>query len=584
MPYLVRADGSESLELYRPLSVVGSGAGCDLQLPEASGVEPGHFQLLEDGKGHRLLARAHTQVNGAKVREILLEDGDRIDVGPHQLTYRHSLEKPQAAFALGEEGLTALTSFARRVQSGMPPDQLIQQLLDYCVALAEADSGYVVLLENNTPSVVARSGGAEEQSEPVLLSDTLLDQVRGRRQPLMVADVLSDPALAEAQSVIDLRLRAAIGLPLMRGEELMGLIHLGSGRAVNRFDPATLRVLEVFSAIACILVELAEQVEGLQKERALLRSQLEAVRMGRLIGACEGMSAVFERVERIARSDAAVMILGETGTGKELVAREIHDRSYRRSGPFVAINCGAIPSELLEAELFGHKKGAFTGASRDRKGRFVEADGGTLLLDEIGEMPLPLQVKILRVLEEGVVTPVGSNKPVAVDLRVLSATHVALDQAVEEGSFREDLFYRLWQVDVHLPPLRERGEDILLLAKTFLSDTDDGWTLGSEAISVLLAHRWPGNVRELQNRVQRAVLLGDSERREIGPEDLGLEAVAAPEAGRSLQEAVERFRTRLVLETVAKCGGNRTEAARQLDVDPRTIFRYMSRDDSGQEA
>ncbi|MBF94515.1 MAG: hypothetical protein CMH58_05070 [Myxococcales bacterium] len=353
---------------------------------------------------------------------------------------------------------------------------------------------------------------------------------------------------------------------------------------MNRFDPSTLRVLEVFSAQACILVELAEQVEVLQKERAILRSQLQAVRMGRLIGACEGMHAVFERVERIARSDAAVMILGETGTGKELVAREIHDRSYRRSQPFVAINCGAIPSELLEAELFGHKKGAFTGASRDRKGRFIEADGGTLLLDEIGEMPLPLQVKLLRVLEEGLVTPVGSNKQVPVDLRVLSATHVALDQAVEEGSFREDLFYRLWQVDVHLPPLRERGEDILLLARAFLSDVDMDWSLGQEAISALLAHRWPGNVRELQNRIQRAVLLSDSDRREIAPKDLGLDVVAPPETGRSLQEAVERFRTRLVLETVAKCGGNRTEAARQLDVDPRTIFRYISRDDSGQEA
>jgi transcriptional regulator with GAF, ATPase, and Fis domain len=485
---------------------------------------------------------------------------------------------------LEEEGLTALTSFARRVQSGTPPDQLIQQLLEYCVALAEADSGYVVLLEDGGATVVARSGQAESKSEPVLLSDTLLDQVRGRRQPLMVADIMSDPALAGAQSVIDLRLRAAIGLPLMRGDQLRGLIHLGSGRAVNRFDPSTLRVLEVFSAQACILVELAEQVEVLQKERAILRSQLQAVRMGRLIGACEGMNAVFERVERIARSDAAVMILGETGTGKELVAREIHDRSYRRSQPFVAINCGAIPSELLEAELFGHKKGAFTGASRDRKGRFVEADGGTLLLDEIGEMPLPLQVKLLRVLEEGLVTPVGSNKQVPVDLRVLSATHVALDQAVEEGSFREDLFYRLWQVDVHLPPLRERGEDILLLARAFLSDVDMDWSLGQEAISALLAHRWPGNVRELQNRIQRAVLLSDSDRREIAPKDLGLDVVAPPETGRSLQEAVERFRTRLVLETVAKCGGNRTEAARQLDVDPRTIFRYISRDDSGQEA
>lgn len=583
MPYLQRADGEETLELYRPLSVVGTGAGCDLVLPEAGGVEPGHFQLLEDGESHRLLARASTQVNGARVKEIMLQDGDRIDVGPHQLVYRSNLDEPEAGSSLNQEGLSALAAFSRRVQAGVAPEQLIQELLVFCVGLAEADSGYVVLFEDREAKVVARYGKAEDKAEPMLLSDTLLDQVRGRRQPLMVADVLNDPILAKAQSVIDLQLRAAIGLPLMRGEELMGLIHLGSGEAVNRFDPPTLEALEVLSAQACILVELAEQLDGLKKEKALLRTQLDAVRMGRLIGACTGMTAVFDRIERIARADAPVMILGETGTGKELVAREIHDRSHRRRGAFVAINCGAIPGELLEAELFGHKKGAFTGATRDRKGRFVEADGGTLLLDEIGEMPLTLQVKLLRVLQEGVVTPVGSNKETSVDLRVLSATNLALEQAVEEGAFREDLYYRLRVVDVQLPPLRDRDEDILLLAKAFVSETAEGWSLAPDAVTALLAHRWPGNVRELQNRIQRAVLLGDSSSRKIQAEDLGLEVVEDLEAGLSLQDAVERFRTRLVLATVARCGGNRTEAARHLGVDPRTVFRYLSRDDSEQE-
>jgi transcriptional regulator with GAF, ATPase, and Fis domain len=579
MPYLLPPDG-EPLELYRPLSIVGTGEGCDLRLAPSEGVERGHFQLLADGTSHRLLARAATRVNGAKVREVMLCHGDRIDVGPHQLVYQRSLD--EGAQAVPSPALDGLLRFARRVQAGVAPSELLEVLLGECVSLAEADSGFVVLLEDDGAHVAARAGDASDTSEPVLLSDTLLKEVKGRERPLLVADVLQDERLANAQSVIDLQLKAAICLPLHREGALRGLIHLGCARAVHRFDPATLQVLEIFSAQAAVLVHLAERLESLEAERAVLRSQLDAVRSGRLIGTCSGMVAVFERIDKIASSDAPVLILGETGTGKELVAREIHDRSPRRRGAFVAINCGAIPGELLESELFGHRKGAFTGATRDRAGRLVEADGGTLLLDEIGEMPPPLQVKLLRVLQDGEVTPVGGDRSVPVDLRILSATHVDLEKAIAEGKFREDLFYRLRVVDVILPPLRDRDQDLLLLANAFLHEADPRWKISADGIDALLAHRWPGNVRELQNRVRRAVLLADPESSQIGPADLGLDPVDSDRM-LPMNEAVERFRRRMVLDAVARCAGNRSEAARQLGVDPRTVFRYLQRHDGGQE-
>jgi transcriptional regulator with GAF, ATPase, and Fis domain len=583
MPFLQVPDGTNH-ELYRPLSVIGTGAGCDLRLPELNGIAAGHFQLLLEGGCHRLLARSATRVNGAKVKETLLSDGDRIDVGPLQLLYlsqMHATSESEAGNeTVGAQDLDRLIEFARFVQDGANPSTLLDALLEHCVAVAEADSGYIVLLDEEGPQVAARSGKAEGTSEPVLLSDTMLKEVEGRRAPLLVADVLDNTLFANAQSVIDLRLRAAICMPFWVDGQLRGLLHLGASKAVHRFEPSTLKVLEVFSAQAGILVALAERLESLEAERAVLRKRLDEVRSGRLIGSCSAMEAVFERIERLASADAPVLILGETGTGKELVAQELHERSPRKHRPFLALNCGAIPGELLESELFGHRKGAFTGAVSERKGRLLEANGGTVLLDEIGEMPLPLQVKLLRVLQEGTVTPVGGDRSIPINLRFLAATHVDLEAAIASGDFREDLYYRLRVVDIELPPLRQRGDDVLLLARAFLAEQQLAWALSPDAAAALLQHDWPGNVRELRNRLQRAVLMGDRSERILHVEDLGIEADNV--GGSTLSDAVEAYKTKLILEAVARCGGNRTQAASQLDIDPRTIYRHLNRPISGQ--
>jgi DNA-binding NtrC family response regulator len=306
---------------------------------------------------------------------------------------------------------------------------------------------------------------------------------------------------------------------------------------------------------------------------------------GTLIGASEGMRRVQKTIGLAADSDATVLILGETGTGKELVARALHEHSRRKPKPFVAVNCAAIPSELLESELFGHVKGAFTGAAADRNGAFRDANGGTLFLDEIGDMPLAMQAKILRVLQERVLTPVG-GKPVAVDVRVVTATHRDLASLVSSGAFREDLFYRLNVVPIVLPPVRERLADIVPLAEHFLrlSSRDvKQKRLTARAAARLLAYPWPGNVREIKNVVERANVLVRGEIIDANDLELGQsepadsQTIPAQWLECDLPTALARLEKALIVHALAACGGNRAEAARRLNINRQLLYAKMER-------
>jgi two-component system NtrC family response regulator len=304
-----------------------------------------------------------------------------------------------------------------------------------------------------------------------------------------------------------------------------------------------------------------------------------------LIGASEGMRRVQKIVGMAADTDVTVLILGETGTGKELVAHALHRHSRRKLKPFVAVNCAAIPSELLESELFGHVRGAFTGASTDRPGAFRVADGGSLFLVEIGDMPLAMQAKILRVLQDRVVTPVG-GKPVSVDARVVAATHRDLEKLVASGAFRDDLLYRLNVVPIPLPPLRERLADIVPLAEHFLNlSARDGTPkrLSAAAAARLLAHSWPGNVREIKNVIERANVLVrgaviDAEDLELvrteqaGPDQLPTQWLDA-----ELPAALARLEKAMIARALASSGGNRTEAARRLNINRQLLYAKMQR-------
>jgi two-component system response regulator AtoC len=298
-----------------------------------------------------------------------------------------------------------------------------------------------------------------------------------------------------------------------------------------------------------------------------------------MVGQSHAMRALFGQIERVARYASTVLISGESGTGKELVARALHDASPRHKGPFVAVNCGAIPPALLESELFGHVRGAFTDAHADRKGLFEEAHQGTLLLDEIVDLPLHLQVKLLRVLQEGEVRRVGGNRAVPVDVRVLAASAVPVRQRVKEGLFREDLLYRLAVIELQVPPLRQRPDDIPLLARHLIARTHQ--RLGTpvtgispQALAALAAHPWPGNVRELHNRIEQACVLADGPELTLARLQLGPVLVAEGEAvadGLSIPHAVAVLEKSLIAAALAQTGGNRTRAAGLLQISVRSL-------------
>ena len=329
-----------------------------------------------------------------------------------------------------------------------------------------------------------------------------------------------------------------------------------------------------------VILRRALHVYQLEQEHRAFQQRLYSQAFEEMLGTSAQMQDVFTAIHKVAHTEASVLVVGESGTGKELVARAIHRQSGRREAPFVAINCGAIPENLLESELFGHEKGAFTGAHIQRKGRIEAAQGGTLFLDEIGELSLSLQVKLLRFLQEHQLERVGGREPIIVDTRVLAATNVDLNQAMSEGRFREDLYYRLGVVVIALPPLRERGEDVLLLAKALLQRCMaegkckiTGFT--RQALSAMQSYSWPGNVRELENRIKRAVIMAQGTR--LTPADLDLEAPFAKYEGQGLREAREALEKALIQRVLARHKGNVTRTAAELGVSRPTLHELISK-------
>jgi DNA-binding NtrC family response regulator len=337
--------------------------------------------------------------------------------------------------------------------------------------------------------------------------------------------------------------------------------------------------------LALALQRAAKHHQLQEKVNILIEVVERTARFDELLGASPAMQKLYDQLSRIADSEASVLITGESGTGKELVARSLHKRSRRCERPFVAVNCAALPGTLLESELFGHAKGAFTDARSDRKGLFVQAEGGTLFFDEIGEMPLSMQVKLLRALEEGRVRPVGGEKEVPFDVRILTATNRDLESAVEEKRFREDLFFRINVIQVELPPLRSRGTDTLLLAQHFVEQfaARAGKEMGgiSEAVAEkMLAYTWPGNVRELRNVIERAVALTRYDKLAVDdlPEkirDYRSSQVFVGGSDPSELVPIEEVDRRYILHVLESVGGNKTLAARILGLDRKTLYRKL---------
>jgi len=333
-------------------------------------------------------------------------------------------------------------------------------------------------------------------------------------------------------------------------------------------------------------VRNAIRTRELYRENRNLRRELDKhYSFSEIIGTSEALRQVFRLVEKVADTNASVLIEGESGTGKELIARAIHYKSRRAARPFLAVNCGALPESILESELFGHTKGSFTGATGDKKGLFRSAEGGTLLLDEIGEMPLALQVKLLRALQEHEVTPVGASVPVRFDARIIAATNKNLETEIAEGRFREDLFYRLNVIEIALPPLRERREDVPLLIKHFIAEVaaEQNTTekiISREAMSALINYHWQGNVRELRNAIERAFILSNDQ---IELENLppkirtGAENNYEMRDPEGLRPTLEEMERRYIREIMTATGEEKIAAAEILGIDLSTLYRKLKR-------
>ncbi|MGE8565686.1 MAG: sigma-54-dependent transcriptional regulator [Achromobacter sp.] len=390
-------------------------------------------------------------------------------------------------------------------------------------------------------------------------------------------------------AIVDLRMPGEDGLVFLRKAALLGpvpcimLTAYASGD--NTIEAMRLGAFDHLAkpvARAALMQTLERALQSAQGAAAAPDPLSAPTDDVELVSGSEAMRDVFKRIGMAARSDATVLVLGETGTGKELVARALHRNSSRGARPFVAVNCAAIPVELMESELFGHVRGAYTGATSDRAGRFREAEGGTLFLDEIGDMPLATQAKILRVLQEREITPVGGARVVPVNVRIVAATHRDLPGAVAAGKFREDLWYRLQVVPIALPPLRERLGDVLTLAEHFLRRIGDGVPrrLTTAAAQRLLAHSWPGNVRELRNAMERAAVLCHGVA--IEPEHIGLQpmgnAQGAPDIPLDgpLAEAVAALERTMIQRALLAADGNRTEAARRLGLSRQQLYRKLA--------
>ena len=576
---------------------MGRNIGNDLQIPDPSVSR--HHCVVKSVDGGFLLrdlgSRKGTFVNGKPVQERILNEGDLIAVGD-TLLFFHLREEAREAEPelLTEEGtftartavqldpheafrasrdLMTLLQAAAALQSPASTEELARVLLNRALAAVSGDRAALLLADRGSQEIADAF-----TSEPFTVSRSVAQRVLGNGLALLATDVLLDPGLAVSETLQAERIRSLLAAPLIHAGRTLGLLYVDAREAASPFDEHHLQLLTALGSLAAGALASVRQREWLEEEnRRLTEGSIES-----MVGESPRMREIYRLLGRAAASDSTVLLRGESGTGKEVAARAVHRGSPRAGKPFVAVNCATLSETLLESELFGHERGAFTGAVDRRTGKVEAADGGTLFLDEVGEIPVSLQAKLLRFLQEREFERLGSNRPIRVDVRLVAATNRDLEKAIKEGTFREDLYYRLNVIALHLPPLRERREDIPLLASHFAAMT--GQRLGRsvagftpEARACLIRYDWPGNVRELGNAVERAIVLGEGGL--IRPEDLPetiLEGggVAAVSLGK-YHDILHETKKRLIRAAIAEAGGNITRAAALLDLQPTYLHRLI---------
>jgi len=481
-----------------------------------------------------------------------------------------------------DSSLNALLDISKEINSIRNLTSLMEIILDIAIRFLDAERGFVLLQQEhsaNLTPVASKNIDAQKTSILSEISSSTVDKVIKTQKPLLAFDTKGDADYDPSQSVILQKIASIACVPLMQKGKLIGVIYIDSRDKTAGFTRQSMDFLEAFANQAAIAIENVKLNEKLQKENELLKGEFHRIFAFKdLIGSTKVMQNVFEIMGRVVNNDVTLLLSGETGTGKEVVARAIHQNGNRRDNNFVAVNCAVIPEALIESELFGHKKGSFTGAVSDKQGLVEKADGGTLFLDEIGDLGLSMQVKLLRFLQEKSFIAVGDVESKKVSVRIITATNKELNQEVKDGKFREDLYYRLNVLNIHLPPLRDRKKDIPLLVEHFLKKhaqrtKTDLKKITKDAAQVLENYHWPGNVRELENVLERSLVFCTENK--IEPEHIiltGIEKTGQIEAGMTLDDVSRE----LLNKTLLACDGNKTKAAKMMGVSLRWVHYHVN--------
>jgi Nif-specific regulatory protein len=546
-----------------------------------------------------------TFVNDVPVKQRALEHGDRIRIGDTQFLFLlHEGDVPSSsgqvvledrqfvsgstiqvrfddALYLMARDLSALMKVSTTINAIRGVEELQKKLLELLFEVVPAEHGAILLVDGEPGDFgsLLGLGRKGELQESLKVSRTIARQVLDRGVAIVSNDPRGEQA-PDAVSLIASRTNALLCVPLKMLDRTLGVIYLDTSDPATKFNEDHLQLVSAIAGIAAVAIQNARHVEWLVSENERLRADVCIEH--NMVGESAIMRQVFQFISKAAPTDSTVLILGESGTGKELAARAIHQNSKRASKPFVAVNCAALSESLLESELFGHEKGAFTGALGQKKGRLELAEGGTLFLDEIGELSAALQVKLLRVLQEREFERVGGTRTIKIDIRLIAATNKDLEAAISAGAFRKDLYYRLNVVKLEMPSLKQRQEDIPLLASYFAAKYADRCNrkvtgISPEAKGRLIGYDWPGNVRELENAIERAVVLGSTDLilAEDLPEPVLESEVSAGVPMTKYHEAVAETKKQIILNAMDQAKGSYTEAAKLLGVHPNYLHRLI---------
>ncbi len=575
--------------------------------------EDGRFQIKD------LDSRNGTMVNGVAVKEQWLRHGDEIATGdsvflflleeedhavpasrvefddshsttdtkliyPREVVYLQPdrLLRELPATSQVARNLSALLKISRVVHAIRDLEELQAQLLDLIFEVVPAGRGAILLADGAGQEFTCLYARTRQAGQPQLVrvSRTIARQVMKENVAILGVDVAGSGQLRDVESLVASEVRSLLCVPLTVFERVIGCIYLDSTSAASRFHEDHLQLMAAIAGISAVALDNARRLQWLEQENQRLMTEVRQEQT--MVGEGARIKEIFQFLARVAPTESTVLIEGESGTGKELAARALHRNSPRGSKAFVAINCAAIPETLLESDLFGHERGAFTGAAVQKKGRLEVADGGVVFLDEIGELAPALQVKLLRVLQEREFERVGGTHPIKIDIRLIAATNRDLNEAVRKDEFRQDLYYRLAVVKLTMPPLRERREDIPMLTRHFVQkyakrSKVKAKPVSREAMAALVNYEWPGNVRELENAIERALVMGSSDAvlLEDLPESLLEQESAAEMHEGKYHASVKELKKQLIVDAVEQTRGNYVEAAGILGVHPNYLHRLI---------